>query len=279
MNQVVNTEQLAAWDGDEGEHWSTHEERYDATVHVYAQRLHDVAAIDVDEQVLDLGCGCGATTRDAARAAHDGAALGIDLSSPMLDRARSRAADAGLGNVSFVHGDAQVHPFPPATFDVVVSRFGAMFFADPVAAFANVAGAMRPDGRLALVAWQALARNEWLTEMRGALARGRDLPTPLAGAAGPFGFAEPDHVSSVLADAGFDDVEVDDVEAPFWMGADADDAFEFARGVGIARGLLAGLTPPEQDAALADLYATIESHAGAEGVVFGSRGWMITAVR
>jgi hypothetical protein len=154
-----------------------------------------------------------------------------------------------------------------------------MFFADPVAAFANVAGAMRPHGRLALVAWQALARNEWLTEMRGALARGRDLPTPPAGAPGPFGFAAPEHVRRVLVDAGFGDVDVTEIDAPFWMGADADDAFEFASGVGPTRGLLAGLAPAEQEAALGDLRATIESHAGAEGVVFGSRGWMITAVR
>ena len=279
MNEVVNTEQLAAWDGDEGEHWSTHEDHYDATVQAYAQRLHDVAAIDVDEHVLDIGCGCGASTRDAARAARDGGAVGIDLSTPMLDRARCRAAAEGLENASFVHGDAQVHSFPPSTFDVVISRFGAMFFADPRAAFANVAAAMRPDGRLALVAWQSLARNEWLTEMRGALAQGRDLPTPPPGAPGPFAFAEPDHVRTVLADAGFDDIEVDEIEAPFWMGADTDDAFEFARGVGIARGLLAGLTASEQVAALDELRASTESHVEAHGVVFGSRGWMITAVR
>ena len=147
MSEVANTEQLAAWNGDEGEHWSTHEERYDATTRVHSELLVDLAAIEPSEQVLDLGCGCGASTRDAARAAGDGAAVGIDLSSQMLDVARRRAVEEGLDNVSFVHGDAQVHVLRPATFDVVVSRFGAMFFADPVAAFVNVGGAMRPGGR------------------------------------------------------------------------------------------------------------------------------------
>ena len=146
MSEVANAEQLAAWDGDEGEHWSAHEERYDTATRVHSGLLVDLAAVEPGEQVLDLGCGCGATTRDAARAAGDGAAVGIDLSSQMLDIARRRAAEEGLDNVSFVHGDAQVHAFPPATFDVVISRFGAMFFADPVAAFANVGGAMRPAG-------------------------------------------------------------------------------------------------------------------------------------
>src|SRR3954468_2691442 len=175
MDQVANADQLAAWDGDEGEHWSTHAERYDASVSAASQRLAEVAAIADGEVVLDLGCGCGATTRDAARAAGRGAAVGIDLSSRMLERAHERAAGEGLGNVTFVHGDAQVHEFAPEAFDVVISRFGAMFFADPVAAFANVARATRPGGRAALVAWQALAANEWLTEVRGALALGREL--------------------------------------------------------------------------------------------------------
>src|SRR5215207_380330 len=140
MSEVANAEQLAAWDGDEGEHWSTHEERYDAATSVHSELLIDLAAIEPSEQVLDLGCGCGASTRDSARAAHDGAAVGIDLSSQMLDVARRRAAEEGLDNVSFMHGDAQVHAFPPATYDVVISRFGAMFFGDPSAAFTNVGG-------------------------------------------------------------------------------------------------------------------------------------------
>jgi len=109
----------------------------------------------------------------------------------MLDRARVRAADEGLENVTFAHGDAQVDSFPAASFDVVISRLGAVFFAEPVAAFANIARAMRPDGRLALVAWQSVARNEWLTEMRGALDGGRGVPTPPAGVPGPFGWPIP----------------------------------------------------------------------------------------
>ena len=205
--------------------------------------------------------------------------MGIDLSSQMLEVARRRAAEEGLDNASFVHGDAQVHAFPPAAFDVVISRFGAMFFADPVAAFANVGGAMRAGGRVALIAWQELARNEWLTAIRGALAQGRDLPTPPAGMPGPFGFADPDRVVTILVDAGFHDVRIDEVEAAFRLGADPEDAYEFVKDLGMVRGLLQDLAPDEQAAARADLRTAIESHAGADGVVFGSRAWMISAVR
>ncbi len=279
MHEIVNTEQLAAWDGDEGEHWSTHEEHYDESVRVYSQRLADLAAIGPGERVLDLGCGCGATTRAAARAAHDGAAVGIDLSSQMLERARRHAVEEGIDNVSFVHGDAQVHEFGAGVFDVVISRFGAMFFADPIAAFTNVGGAMAADGRMVLIAWQALARNEWLTAIRAALAQGRELPTPPAGAPSPFAFAEPEHVRTILTAAGLRDVEVDEVDADFRMGADVDDALEFIGGVGVVRALLHDLDPEQQQVARDDLRGVIESHARSNGVFFGSSAWTIRAIR
>src|SRR5215218_8264227 len=176
MGEVANAEQLAAWDGDEGRNWAAHEDHYDASMRAHSRALADAASIGAADRVLDLGCGNGSTTRAAARAAPDGAAVGIDLSSAMLDNARRRAAEEGLANVTFVQGDAQVHAFEPDAFDAVISRFGAMFFADPAAAFTNVAGATRAGGRLALVAWQRLEDNEWLTAVRSAVAQGRDLP-------------------------------------------------------------------------------------------------------
>ena len=279
MRDVANVDQLAAWDGDEGGQWAAHEEHYDATVRAHSRLLADAAAIGLGDHVLDLGCGNGSTTRDAARAAREGSALGIDLSSAMLENARRRAAEEGLANVTFVQGDAQVHEFEPDAFDVVISRFGAMFFADPVAALANVAGATRAGGRLAFVAWQHLDDNEWLTAVRGAMAQGRDLPTPPPHAPSPFAFADAERVRSVFADAGFHAVTLEPAEVPVCFGTDTEDAFGFVKDVGVVRGLLEDLTTDQQRAALDDLHAVLDAHAGPDGVLFGSRMWVITALR
>jgi ubiquinone/menaquinone biosynthesis C-methylase UbiE len=154
--QLANTEQAIAWDGEEGKHWSTHAERYDAAVMRYDRVLGEAAAIGENENVMDIGCGCGFSSRQAARLAASATVLGVDLSGPMIDHARRRSIDEGLTNTEFLQADAQVYPFAPRSFDVAISRFGAMFFGDPVAAFTNVAAALRPGGRLALLAWQDL---------------------------------------------------------------------------------------------------------------------------
>src|SRR5687768_2036780 len=173
-----NAAQLEAWDGDEGSYWADNAAHFDKSIATYHERLMTAAAIGAKERVLDIGCGTGQTTRDAGRAAHSGTALGVDLSSRMLDVARRLAADDGLSNVTFAQADAQIHPFEPASYDVAISRTAAMFFGDHVAAFTNIGRALRPGGRLALVTWQPLAGNEWLREISGALAAGRDLPSP-----------------------------------------------------------------------------------------------------
>jgi SAM-dependent methyltransferase len=274
---VANVEMAAAWDGDEGADWAADWQRYDAAVRAYHERLLEAAAIAPGEQVLDIGCGTGEVTRAAARLAWAGAALGVDLSTRMLDRARELAAAEGLANVRFVRGDAQVHPFPDGGHDVAVSRFGAMFFADPVAAFANIARALAPGGRLAVIAWRPVADNEWVRAVFAALAAGRDLPTPVSGNPGPFGLADPDRTRAWLAAAGFSGVEVEAVDAPFLVGADAADAFAFIRRTGVVRGLTQGLDDDRRDAALAELEATMGRHDTGSGVVFGSGAWLVRA--
>ncbi|HVM39919.1 MAG TPA: class I SAM-dependent methyltransferase, partial [Acidimicrobiia bacterium] len=177
---------LAAWDGPDGAYWARYADHFDRSVTPHTEALMGAAAIATGERVLDVGCGSGQTTRRAAQAATGGSAVGIDLSREMLAVARSRAIAEGLTNVEFVQGDAQVHPFEPGAFDVVISRTGAMFFADPVAAFGNIGRGMADGGRLALLVWQGAERNEWIASFLGAVAAGRDLPTPPPGAPGPF---------------------------------------------------------------------------------------------
>src|ERR687893_824455 len=169
----LNAEMASAWNGEEGEDWAARADRFDAASAAFDAGLLDAAAVGAADRVLDVGCGAGVSTRAAARVAVDGHATGIDVSAPLLAGARRRSAAAGLTNTTFVQGDAQVHPFGSAAFDVALSRFGAMFFGDPVAAFTNLARALHPGGRLAVLSWQPPARNEWLLLLRRALAAGR----------------------------------------------------------------------------------------------------------
>lgn len=276
---IANAQMAAAWDGDEGAEWARDWQRYDRAVAGYHARLMDAAGIGPADHVLDVGCGNGQTSRAAARGATAGSVLGVDLSSAMVARARQLAAAEGLANVRFEQVDAQVHPFELARFDVVVSRFGTMFFADAEAAFSNLARATRPGGRLVMVAWRDPSHNEWLREIRAALAAGRPLPAPPIGAPGPFALADADRVRRVLAAAGFDDVTLEAAEEPFWMGAGTDDAFGFMSTGGLARGLLQDLDEPTRGRALDLLRATLDRYDGPDGVVLGSAAWVISARR
>lgn len=146
-----NSRQSKAWNGPVGTHWATHHDRYDTMLSGVNDALFEAAAIGAGDRVLDIGCGAGATTRVAARRAAHGHAVGVDISAPLLDRARASTVAAGITNAAYEQADAQIHPFPPMGYDVAISRGGVMFFADHTAAFTNIARALRPGGRLAFV--------------------------------------------------------------------------------------------------------------------------------
>jgi SAM-dependent methyltransferase len=279
MPEIVNEEMIAAWDGAQGDEWVAREDQMNAALSAHTERLLAAASVGRDEHVLDIGCGTGETTRACAELAVDGRALGVDLSTAMLARARQQAADANLANVDFERADAQVHPFERGWADLVVSRFGVMFFDDPVAAFVNISHSMKPGARLALVVWQELPRNEWITVPRDALAMGRDLALPVAGAPGPFGLADREQARTILERAGFGQVVFDDVGVSFSLGADADEAFDIAQGIGIVKGLLDGLEGEQLARALDALRAALAAHDTGSGVALDSRIWVISAVR
>jgi SAM-dependent methyltransferase len=276
-NTVVNAEMAAAWDGDEGEEWARDWQRYDRAVRGYHHVLLDAAAINPTDHVLDIGCGNGESTRYAARAAANGSAVGVDLSSRMVERARELGRAEGLANVRFEIADAQCHPFEANAYDVAMSRFGTMFFADLVAAFTNIGAAIRPGGRLIMIAWRGADDNEWLRCVFGALAVGRDLPVPPPGAPGPFGLADPDRTRAAVTMAGYEAVQLTALNEPFWLGADSDDAYGFFRGTGIVRGMTRDLDDAQQAVALHALRATMIEHDTGDGVLFESGAWLITA--
>ncbi len=277
---VVNTQQAEAWNGDEAAHWVAHQDRYDTMNAAFTEHLLTAAAIAETDVVLDVGCGNGQTTRLAARQARRGRVVGLDLSGPMLDRARTTAAAEGLTNVTFEQGDAQVHPVADGAFDVAMSRFGIMFFADPVAAFTNINTALRPGGRLAFLCWRELAENEWLTvPASGAL---QHVPFPDLGAPdtpGPFSLADPTRVTGILTAAGFADVATTAVDAPMLMGTDAEDTTRFLAGTGIAHALLDQVDEATATRAVGAVTDALRPHEHPDGVRLAGAAWLVTATR
>lgn len=277
--ETANPDQLAAWNGDEGESWAANADRFEEVGHSIWERHLDGIDVERSHRVLDVGCGTGGSTRDLAALAIEGRVLGVDLSAPMLDVARTRAAQDRLDNLEFLQADAQIHRFEPASFDLVVSSFGAMFFSDPVAAFANLGTALDRDGVLSLLAWRELDRNGWIAEIRSALAMGRELPVPPPDAPSPFSLADADRVGAILGQAGFADVDFDEIVEPMVFGTDVDDALAFIESMGIVEWLTRDLDADDRAEALRRLRRTVEEHDGPGGVAFGSSAWSISARR
>jgi ubiquinone/menaquinone biosynthesis C-methylase UbiE len=197
---------------------------YDAELRLYNEHFRAAAGILPNDQVLDIGCGAGQTTRQAARAAgRGGGVLGVDVAEVMLEQARRLANDEQLENITFQCADAQTCPFPSSRFDIGISRFGTMFFADPVAAFTNVGRALRAGARLVMLVWQHRDRNEWATAIDEALSAD-NAPQSDAGP-NAFSLADPTIVHRTLTDAGFEDVQLAEVREPVYYGADVEDAY------------------------------------------------------
>lgn len=228
------------------------------------------------DRILDVGCGTGQTTRDAARLAKAGSALGVDISAPMIARARDLAEAEGPGNVAFACGDAAVHPFPSQDFDVVISRFGTMFFADPVAAFANLARSLRHGGRLTMIVWQVFDRNEWAMAIREALGTGTSAASSSPDA---FSLGDPGRIEQILGAAGLADVIISDVQEPVYYGGDVAAALDWVGGFSTAKAALQHKAPADRDRALAALRETIAEHDTGQGVWFDSRAWLVGARR
>ncbi|MGH7280458.1 MAG: class I SAM-dependent methyltransferase [Polyangiaceae bacterium] len=210
MTLPSNEDQIAYWNGKAGEKWAHEQAVLDTAMTAFADRLLEEANVTQGARVLDIGCGCGTVTLLASSAAGPtGFVVGVDISSPMIERARKQSS--GRGNVQFVLADASTESFD-GSFDVAISRFGVMFFADPTLAFRNLKTALKKGGRLVFVCWRALAENEWARiprEVTLPLVAPPEPPKP--DAPGPFAFADRARVERILSDAGFSDIDI----APF----------------------------------------------------------------
>lgn len=249
---------------------------YDAELRAHHEHLRAACGISPGDEVVDIGCGTGLATREAARAAAPGRVVGVDVSERMLERARRLTAVEGLDNVRYELGDAQVHRFDPARFDVAISRFGTMFFSDPASAFANIAAALRPGARLVLLVWQRREDNAWAQAIDAALG-GAVQPPPRG--ADPFSLGDVDATAGIL-DSTFDGIRFEDVREPVFYGHDLDAALAFVRGFQDTSAALASLADDEAARTVERLRQTLAAHYSDErGVALDARSWLITARR
>jgi SAM-dependent methyltransferase len=276
-----NAEQIEYWNKQAGPKWVAEGARMDVLLAPLGAAAIDRAAPRAGERVIDVGCGMGQTSAQlAARVGPQGSVLGVDISTPMLERARERARTEGAANARFENADAQTHAFPAGGADLVFSRFGVMFFADPVAAFTNLARALRPGGRIVFVCWQSLAQNPWMREPLGALAKHLTLPPPGApDAPGPFAFADAARVRGILERAGFSNVAVEAKTGELSLGRDVDEALHFATQVGPAGALLRDAPERVRAAAVAEIRELLASRVTPSGVAMTYAVWIATGQR
>ena len=275
---VDNAAQAEYWSCVAGPKWTDNQEHQDQVLRPVSDRLIVAAAPKPGERVIDIGCGCGATTIDfAAHVSPGGDVLGLDISEPMLARARKRAPHLP---VKFELADVTVYDFKPHEADLVVSRFGVMFFADPARSFANLRKGLRPGGRLAFACWREAKQNPWLiVPLREAAKHVPPLPETAPEDPGPFAFASEERVRRILSDAGFADIVLSpqDLELDIAAGRGLDTAVKAAMTIGPTSRALDGQSEAVRAAAAADIRKALAAHARGDSMPLGAAIWMATA--
>ena len=277
-----NAQQIEYWN-QTGTKWVTLQDLIDPQIRPLGLRAMDAGKTAPGMRVLDVGCGCGDTTRELARrVGSSGQVTGIDISTPMLERARELTRQAGLANATFRNADAQTHRFEPASVDLIFSRFGVMFFAQPDAAFANLLTALRPGGHLAFVCWQQVTENPWMfVPMMAAL---QHIPPPqMAGpdAPGPFAFADTDKVRGILTRAGFSEIGFESLRQDVVVGGGngLDETVDFILQMGPTAPAIRDADQALRQTIAGSVRQALEPYLTADGVRMGAAAWIVTAKR
>lgn len=278
---MSNDDQIAYWNGEAGQRWALEDDTMARMLHPVCKALLAHADIAACSDAIDVGCGGGSQSIMLAASLQAGASvLGVDISEPMLEVARARPAAEGGASVEFLCADASTHTFAPDSFDLLFSRFGVMFFDDPVAAFSNMRGAMRSQGQLAFACWQPLKVNDWArVPVQAAL---QHMPAPQRGdphAPGPFAFADPERVTTILAASGFDAIAIESF-TPTLRLSEAPTLAEATRNlakIGPVSRLLADQEPAVLEKVLAAMETALEPHYQAGALELPGAVWFVTA--
>ena len=279
LDQGPNTEQSEYWNDDAGAKWVELNSFLDDQLRPLGlDAMQPLGPID-GKNVLDVGCGCGDTTLELGRrVGPSGSVVGIDLSAPMLTHARQIAAQQGLSQISFLRADAQTQTFDIA-FDVVFSRFGVMFFADPTAAFANLRSATKHGATLAFICWRAVTDNEWMmVPVAAALQHLPPPEIPPAGAPGPFAFADADRLNGILHDAGFTNIEIKrhDTTVTVGAGRPLEDVIPMIMQMGPTGRLLQEASAETKSRVSESIREALIPYDGQNGLSMGASTWLVS---
>lgn len=274
-----NADQIAYWNGPGGQHWADRQQAQDIVLAPVSDVLIDRAKAGAGERIVDVGCGCGATSIALAhKVGPTGHVLGIDISAPMLARARE-IAPAGLP-VDFALADATVYPFDPASFDLLVSRFGVMFFAEPALSFANLRRALRPSGRLAFACWREPRENPFfMAPLQAVYKHVPKLPQLGPEDPGPFSFASEARVQRILGEAGFQGIAMEpcNLALDIAVGRGLDAAVTAALEIGPAARALAEQPPDVVAAATNSIRGALAPFVRGQAVPLDASIWIVTA--
>jgi SAM-dependent methyltransferase len=274
---AANAAQIDYWNATAGPTWAEFQNQLDRQLEPIGLAAIEALAPRSGERVLDIGCGCGASSLQiAARVGTSGKVVGIDISRPMLTVARARAAQAEDPRPEFREADAQTEDFGAGGFDAAFSRFGVMFFADPLAAFANIRRALKPGGRITFVCWRPFQDNPWMREPMEAAAPLLPPAPPMDPTApGPFAFADAERVRSILAGAGFAEIAIEPFDARIGAG-DVEQTLNLSFRVG-PLGAALRENPGQAEAVAAAVRAVLARYLTADGVRMPAATWIVRA--
>lgn len=269
-----NQKQIEFWNGDAGAKWVDNQEKMDQMLNPLSDVAIDIAEPQFDERVMDIGCGCGATSVELAR--RGAKVWGIDVSASMLARARERSVEHP--DMVFTEADASTYEFL-AEHQLIFSRFGVMFFADPVKAFSNLRSALVPQGRMVFLCWQAANKNEWISRVgqavKGFLPEPTEAPDPRA--PGPFAFAESDYLEGILSRAGFQNIDFQSLSIDLKLASTVEEALDFQSNIGPLSAVIAQLEGQVREDAMNAAKEELQASMSEEGIKLGSAVWLVTA--
>jgi len=275
----ITEQQRKFWNSESANKWVTNNQSMDRLLAPLTENLFEIAQVQTGEAVLDIGCGVGTTTRQVGRTTGpDGRVLGLDISAPMLAAAREKSEAA---HVSFLEADAASHDLSDAAFDLAFSRFGIMFFAEPIVAFTNIRGALTPGGRIAMACWGPRVDNPWFQMPADIVEKYfGSQPAMPARAPGPTAFGEKNYVEDILSNAGFENIQIETKTIELDAGDELQQAAKYALFSGPASRAVAQHKPDQDvlDAMVADVEARLQPYQTAEGIRISGQVHYLTAV-